>query len=139
MRRGVKAERDLLDLFWSNGIAALRVAGSGSTGHPASDLVVGIGGRFFLIEVKTTSGEKVYIDPEEVKELEELSSLMGAEAWIAVKFKKGDRNFYFVKLSDLEGTRRGYRISSDLARKKGIRHDVFMGIISGRIARLDLH
>ncbi|MGB9630391.1 MAG: Holliday junction resolvase Hjc [Candidatus Methanodesulfokora sp.] len=139
MKRGVKAERDLLDLFWSNGIAALRVAGSGSTGHPASDLIAGINGRFFLIEVKTTSGEKVYLDPEEVKELEKLSSMMGAEAWVAVKFKKSERGFYLIKLSDIESTGRGYGISIDLARKKGIKHEVFINIISGRIAGLDLH
>lgn len=139
MKRGVKAERDLLDLFWSNGIAALRVAGSGSTGHPASDLIAGINGRFFLIEVKTTSGEKVYLNPEEVRELEKLSLMMGAEAWIAVKFKKSERGFYFIKLSDIESTRKGYRISADLARKKGIKHEIFMNVISGRMARLDLH
>jgi len=138
MRRGVTAERSLLDLFWSNGIAALRVAGSGSTGHPASDLVAGIGGRFFLIEVKTTAGEKVYLDQEEVKELEKLSSMMGAEAWIAVKFKKGERSFYFIKLSDLECTRRGYKVSIDLARRKGIKQEVFMSMVSGRVAELDL-
>ena len=49
--KGSKAERDLMHLFWENGFAAMRAAGSGSTQHPSADVVAGNGKLYFAIEI----------------------------------------------------------------------------------------
>ncbi len=118
--KGTKAERDLLDRLWAHGIAAVRVAGSGSTSHPSSDIIAGYKGRLAIIEVKTTSKEVVYIPQEEVNSMMRLASIMGGDCWLAVKFSSDRGKFYLVRMDDARKLKSGsVAVDIDLARSKG--------------------
>ena len=130
--KGIRAERELLDIFWSGGLATLRVAGSGSTGHPSTDLIAAVGGRIFVIEVKTTSKDYVYIRKEEVDSLNRLSSMMGAESWVAIKFSKERGKFFLVRLKDARITSAGAVIDIEIAKNKGIEARTFTSIATGK-------
>ncbi|MCC6028884.1 MAG: Holliday junction resolvase [Candidatus Korarchaeum sp.] len=126
-RKGTKAERDLLDKLWRLGIGAVRVAGSGVSTHPSTDIIAGFRGRIAVIEVKVSSKEIVYIPPEEVKSINSLASVIGAEPWVAVKFTSERRgNFYMLKIDDARELKSGYlAIDLDLARSKGVSVEEF--------------
>ncbi len=105
-------------MFWDNGLACTRTAGSGSTTVPAPDLLVGSKNKKFAIECKSGK-DKRYLTKKEVDELKEFSEKFGAEAWIAARFNNVD--WLFLRPEDL-GVSRGenYFVSIDLAKKRGI-------------------
>ncbi len=124
--KGARAERDLLDKLWRNGIAAVRVAGSGSSGHPASDVIAGYRGRIAVIEVKTTSKETVYIPSEEVVSMKRLADLLGGECWFAVKFSSDRGKFYILRMDDARELNSGsVAIDLSIARSKGLSIEEF--------------
>lgn len=91
--KGTKAERELINMFWENGWAAIRSAGSGSMHFPSPDILAGNKLRRLAIEVKTTKEEKKYFPEEEVKQLINFSSYFGAEPWFAIKFNNKEWAF----------------------------------------------
>ncbi len=137
VRKGVRSERSLLDFLWKNGVAALRVAGSGSTGHPSSDIIAGYHGRIVVIEVKSTRKEAVYLDNTRVTSLRALAEKIGGEAWIAVKFLPR-RKFFFIRLEDLEPAGRGWKISRGLVDRKGVDQSSFVHILLGRVSQIEV-
>ncbi|MEK6936464.1 MAG: Holliday junction resolvase Hjc [Nanoarchaeota archaeon] len=116
--KGNRTERELFHMFWDNGLACTRTAGSGSTTVPAPDLLVGSKNKKFAIECKSGK-DKRYLTKKEVDELKEFSEKFGAEAWIAARFNNVD--WLFLRPEDL-GVSRGenYFVSIDLAKKRGI-------------------
>ncbi len=93
-KKGTDAERELVHYFWRNEWAAARVAGSGSMRYPSPDLIVGRNGILYVIECKTTEGERQYFEQKEIEELKEFAKIMSGIALIAVKFKKQPWKFY---------------------------------------------
>lgn len=125
-KKGLKAERDLLDKFWDLGIGAVRVAGSGVTSHPSADIVAGSKGRIAVIEVKVSSKEVVYVPPEEVRSVRLLAEALGGDPWLAVKFTSERRGFYMLKLDEARELKSGYlAIDLELARSRGISIEEF--------------
>ncbi len=119
--KGTKAERILLDKLWTYGVAAVRVAGSGSTSHPSSDILAGYKGKLAIIEVKTTSKDVVYIPQDEISSMTKLASIMGGDCWLAVKFSLDRGKFYLIKMEDARKLKSGsVAVDLDLARSKGI-------------------
>ncbi len=110
-RKGSRFERELLDIFWREGFAAVRVAGSGSSSYPSPDLLVGNGKRFFALEVKMRKDLPLYISGERVRELVMFSNLFGAEPLVALKLPR--RRWKFFGISDLIETEKGYKISEE--------------------------
>jgi len=118
--KGSRLERELFHMFWDKeGWACLRVAGSGSTTLPASDLLAGNGARILAIECKSGKGRRD-IKKEQIEELKAFSKLFGAEPWIATRFN--NMPWYFLKITQL-GISKGdnYFVDQKLAQKKGIR------------------
>lgn len=125
-KKGIRAERDLLEKLWSLGIGAVRIAGSGVSTHPSTDIVAGFKGRITVIEVKVSSKETIYIPPEEVRSISSLAEVLGADPWLAVKFTSDRRGFYMLRLDEAKELRSGYlAIDIDLARSKGISVEEF--------------
>ncbi|MCD6348829.1 MAG: Holliday junction resolvase [Candidatus Korarchaeota archaeon] len=119
--KGTRAERALLDKLWQYGVAAVRVAGSGSTSHPSSDIIAGYRGRIAVIEVKTSSKETIYIPPEEVNSMRRLADRLGGECWFAAKFSSDRGKFYLVKMKDARELESGsVVIDIETARSKGL-------------------
>jgi len=69
-RLSANVEREILKRIWEYGFAALRIAGSGSTSFPATDIIARLGEDIYIIEVKRTVGEKVYIKEDQIEQLE---------------------------------------------------------------------
>ncbi|MCS7103005.1 MAG: Holliday junction resolvase Hjc [Candidatus Korarchaeum sp.] len=125
-RKGIRAERDLLEKLWKLGVGAVRVAGSGVSAHPSTDIIAGFKGRIAVIEVKVSSKDTIYIPPEEVKSINLLAEIMGADPWLAVKFASDRKGFYMLRLNEAKELRSGYlAIDKDLARSKGISVEEF--------------
>ncbi len=116
--KGINAERELVHLFWeANGWSAIRVAGSGSSPFPCPDVLAGNRIRKLAIECKTVNAKSKYLTEKEINQLNKFSGVFGAEPWIGVKFKS---DWFFLSIDDLKKTEKGYAISKDLARKKGL-------------------
>ena len=116
--KGINAERDLIHKFWSENIAAIRVAGSGSSKYPSPDILAGTRERKFAIEAKTTKEDKKYLTKEEVNDLKKFSDLFGAEPWIAIKFKSTE--WLFLPLTEIAETKKCFLIEKKTTKKKGI-------------------
>lgn len=116
--KGINAERELIHLFWKNGWAAIRVAGSGSMKYPCPDVIAGKGSRRLAIECKASADDRKYLTKKEIKELEEFARLFGAESWVGVRFDK--LKWFFVSTRDLEETKQSNYVSLDTAKRKGL-------------------
>jgi len=117
-RKGTNAERELINMFWGRGWAAIRSAGSGSMQYPSPDLLVGKNGRRLAIECKLTVDSKKYLPLSEISHLNYFAKTFGAESWIAIKFSK--EPWYFFTPEDLEPTGKNLAADIDLAQTKGL-------------------
>lgn len=116
--KGTNAEREVIHMFWKNGWAALRCAGSGSIRYPVPDIVAGNNLRHIAIECKSTSAERQYISKKEISDLLEFANLFGCEAWIGVRFDGG--KWYFFSCEDLKETENSFVIGLAEASLKGL-------------------
>jgi holliday junction resolvase Hjr len=112
--KGSNAERDLIRLFWEQGWAAIRSAGSGSMHFPSPDILAGNKIRRIAVEVKTTKDNRKYFLAQEIKQLINFAGYFGAEPWIAIKFPKTE--WLFVNPEDLERTKENYCFSKNNSR-----------------------
>ncbi len=123
-RKGIAAERQLVNKFWQNDYAAIRVpaSGAGSKNFPKPDIVVGNGQKYYAFEVKTTNQDKLYLRDDEIEELISFSDTFGCEPLVAVRFKKKTREWLFFKIPDLRRTTSGnYAINYDEDFLKGMK------------------
>jgi holliday junction resolvase Hjr len=123
--KGTQFERELIKLFCTNNWFAIRAAGSGSSRYPSPDILAGNCSRKLAIECKRIKGRNLYLPKKEINQLREFSSGFGAEAWLAVHFGKKDP--VFLMLEDLKETAKGYGVSVDLARTKGLLFEEVVG------------
>lgn len=114
---GSNAERHIIDLFWENGWAALRAAGSGSTKHPCPDILAGNSVRQIVIECKVSGNKKKYFEKREIEELEFFAKLVGAEPWVAIKFSRV--GWFFLPTSELVTTNTSLAADVDISKNKG--------------------
>ncbi len=105
-RKGTAAERELVNMFWSNGFACIRSAGSGSMHFPSPDILAGNGYRRLAVEAKITKENKKYFPKKEIQQLISFSKYFGAEPWLAIKFQ--GKEWVFVNPEDLENTGNNY-------------------------------
>ncbi len=116
--KGINAERELVHMFWdTNEWSAIRVAGSGSSPFPCPDVLAGNRIRKLAIECKTVNAKSKYLSNEDINQLNKFSAIFGAEPWIGVKFKS---DWFFLSIDDLKKTEKGYAISKELAKNKGM-------------------
>ena len=124
--KGTKFERDLIHLFCTNNWFAIRAAGSGSSRYPSPDILAGNNIRKIAIECKKIAGKNLYFPKNEIEQLRIFATGFGAEAWIAIHFKKNPA--MFLMLEDLKKTEKGYGVSVNLAKTKGL---LFEEVIKG--------
>ena len=116
--KGTKGERELVKLFNLSGWSALRSAGSGSSRYPSPDILAGNAMRRVAIECKVTKDNRKYFQNAEIEQLQTFSKQFGAESWVGVKFPS--QPWYFITLEDLEDTGKGWAISLQLAKRRGL-------------------
>ena len=118
--KGSNAERQLLHMFWKEGWACIRSAGSGSMNHPGPDLLAGSkeSNRRVAIECKTSKSEKIYLSEYDINQLREFSEIFDARAWFAVRFDRKD--WLFLSIEDIDKTKTGYVVDIKRTELKGI-------------------
>lgn len=124
--KGTRTERELFHLFWNNGWACTRAAGSGSTTQPSPDLIAGNQTKTIAIECKAIKGKYRQLNKEEIDQLILFSKTFGAEPWLAVRFNR--EAWHFLNALELPLNKNGnYSITLDLAKERGVKSDKFMG------------
>jgi len=118
-RKGDRRERELVNRLDEAGFAVMRAPASGSaTERDLPDVLAGDGERFYAIEAKSSSGDPIYLDWEEVEALTYFAENFGAEHRIAVRFDRED--WYFFKRSEVHQTPGGnFRIKRETATADG--------------------
>lgn len=119
--KGTAAERELVHLFWANGWAALRSAGSGAIRYPVPDIVAANNIRKVAIECKTVK-DAVYIDKKEIDDLKIFSNAFGAEGWVGLRFgqESGQGKWFFLGVEELKATKTGFTANLALCQMKGL-------------------
>jgi len=124
--KGTKAERELFHMFWENGWGCARVAGSGSTQRPATDLLASDGSKVLALECKAIKNDKKYFSEADVEQILHFSTKFGAEPWIAMRFD--NIGWFFVHMDNLaESKGKSFFVSLDFAKKKGKTFDELVG------------
>lgn len=86
-RKGERRERELVNLLDGVGFAVMRAPASGSaTDRDLPDVLAGNGESFYAIEAKSSSGNPIYLDAEEVEALTFFAENFGALPRIAIRF-----------------------------------------------------
>jgi Holliday junction resolvase len=116
--KGINAERELIHLFWKNGWAAIRIAGSGSMRYPSPDIIASNKRRRLAIECKATKSKYQYLSEEDVQQIKDFSAIFGAEPWFGVRFN--NENWMFLPTENLNKTGKNYVISCEDAKIKGV-------------------
>ncbi|WP_096390453.1 Holliday junction resolvase Hjc [Halopenitus persicus] len=126
-RKGDRRERELVNALDEAGFAVMRAPASGSaTERELPDVLAGNGERFYAIEAKSSAGDPIYLDGEEVEALLFFSRNFGAKARIAVRFDRED--WYFFHPGDLYTTDGGnYRVKKETAIADGTDFTEFVG------------
>lgn len=117
-RSGIAAERELLHMFWDEGFACIRVAGSGCMPEPSCDLLAGNGILKLAIECKTTKVKKKYLEKKQMEELKKFSGMFGLTTLVAIRFAR--KGWWFINPDKLEDTGKCLAISLEQMEKKGI-------------------
>ena len=130
---GIKAERDLVHLFWEAGFAVLRSPASGVvTVLPRPDLIAGskLRNKFFVLEIKTIRKDILYITNEQIMGLLEFANRLGFEAILGVKFKHRKKDILFLNVpKDLEKVKESnnYKIAYAQAIQMGLSFGELIG------------
>jgi Holliday junction resolvase len=133
-RKGDRRERELVNELDAAEFAVMRAPASGSaTERDLPDVLAGNGEDFYAIEAKSSAGDPIYLDAEEVESLIFFARNFGAKARIGVRFDEED--WYFFHPGDLYTTDAGnYRVKKETALAEG----VDFAELVGRSERTDL-
>jgi Holliday junction resolvase len=125
--KGDRRERELVNRLDEAGFAVMRAPASGSaTERELPDVLAGDGDSFYAIEAKSSAGDPIYLDGEEVEALVYFARNFGAKPRIGVRFDHED--WYFFHPDDLYTTDGGnYRVKREAALSDGIDFAEFTG------------
>jgi len=118
-RKGDRRERELVNRLDEAGFAVMRAPASGSaTQRELPDVLAGDGTAFYAVEAKSSSGDPIYLDGEEVEALVYFSRNFGARPKVGARFDRED--WYFFHPHDLHRTDGGnYRVKKETALDEG--------------------
>jgi len=134
-RKGTDSERELVNMLWKAGFAAIRAPASGAaTKNPLPDIIAGNGKRYLSIEVKSSSKDRIYIKREDIEDLAAFSKRFGAEPYLGVKFKGERWAFILVERLDSVTKDNNFKIDIKEVRQRWMDFDELMG--KSRQARL---
>jgi len=129
-RKGINAERQLVNLLWKHNFAAIRVpaSGAGSKRFPKPDIIAGNGRQYYAFEVKTSIFDKIYIPDSEIQDLISFSEKFGCTPFIAIRFLNNSREWRFFNVSRLQKTVTGnYKIDFNEDFTNGLDLDSVLG------------
>lgn len=119
-RKGERRERELVNLLDEIGFAVMRAPASGSaTDRELPDVLAGDGERFYALEAKSSNGNPIYLNAEEVEALIYFAESFGATPRIAIRFD--EEAWAFFAPEDLYVTEAGnYRVKKETAIADGV-------------------
>ncbi len=125
--KGDRRERELVNALDEAGFAVMRAPASGSaTERELPDVLAGDGERFYAVEAKSSAGDPIYLDGEEVEALLFFARNFGAKPRIGVRFDRED--WFFFHPGDLYTTDGGnYRVKKETALAEGTDFEEFVG------------
>lgn len=123
-KKGSNAERELLLMFFKEGFATARVAGSGSSTLPTPDIIAIKKNKGFAIECKTKAGEYLNIREEQIKELETWEKLSGHLSFVA--WRLTGKKWYFLHYSKMNRTKKAFSIKKEEIIQNGITFEDFI-------------
>ena len=125
--KGSKAERELYDLFVSNGFRAVRVAGSGMMENTACDLIAGkSNGGKYAIEAKSSKAPVKYITKEQIEQFVIFSEIFGLTPVVALRFNR--EGWLFINPSQLRDSGKNWAITLEEAKQIGKRFGQFFHV-----------
>lgn len=118
-RKGERRERELVNRLDEAGFAVMRAPASGSaTDRELPDVLAGNGDEFYAIEAKSSSGDPIYLDGEEVDALTYFAENFGATPRIGIRFDQ--EAWTFFDPDDLYQTPGGnYRVKKETSLAEG--------------------
>lgn len=118
-RKGERRERELVNRLHDAGFAVMRAPASGSaTDRELPDVLAGNGDRFYAIEAKSSSGNPIYLDAQEVEALTYFAENFGALPRIGIRFD--EESWAFFDPDELYITPGGnYRVNQETAISQG--------------------
>jgi Holliday junction resolvase len=125
--KGDRRERELVNALDEAGFAVMRAPASGSaTERELPDVLTGNGETFYAIEAKSSAGDPIYLDGEEIEALLFFARNFGAKPRVAARFDRED--WFFFHPGDLYTTDGGnYRVKKETALAEGTDFDEFVG------------
>ncbi|PSP84524.1 nucleoid-structuring protein H-NS [Halobacteriales archaeon QS_6_64_34] len=125
--KGDRRERELVNALDEAGFAVMRAPASGSaTERELPDVLTGNGKTFYAIEAKSSAGDPIYLDGEEIAALLFFARNFGAKPRVAARFDRED--WFFFHPGDLYTTDGGnYRVKKETALAEGTDFDEFVG------------
>lgn len=116
--KGSKCERELYDLFVSNGFRAVRVAGSGMMENTACDLIAGKAGNGkYAIEAKSSKASSKYISKEQIEQFVIFSEIFGLTPVVALRFNR--EGWLFINPDQLRDSGKNWVIGLEEAKRIG--------------------
>ena len=117
--KGDRRERELVNRLDERGLAVMRAPASGSaTERELPDVLAGDGEVFYAIEAKSSAGDPIYLDGQEIENLVYFAQNFGAAPKVGVRFDRED--WYFFHPADLHVTDGGnYRVKLETALADG--------------------
>ena len=115
--KGNRRERELVNALDDRGFAVMRAPASGSaTERELPDVLAGDGEDFYAIEAKSSSGQPIYLDGEEVEALLFFARNFGANPRLGVRFDREDWYFFHPGDDAVHVTDGGnYRVKKETA------------------------
>lgn len=122
--KGSKAERELYEIFVSNGYRAVRVAGSGTMENADCDIIAGKkGGRKYAIEAKSSKSPNKYITKDQIERFMIFSEIFGLVPVVAVRFNR--EGWFFLNPKTMKDSGKNWVITLEGCRKKAKRFSQF--------------
>lgn len=117
--KGSNAERELIEMFYNAGFAAMRAAGSGVSRYPCPDVLAGNGKKFYAFECKSIASDYVHLTYEEIVKLVTFAQKFGAVPYVAVRFAAKD--WIFLDIGKIRYTKdeKNFKVSKSFAYKDG--------------------
>ncbi|MCL4411427.1 Holliday junction resolvase Hjc [Candidatus Marsarchaeota archaeon] len=106
--KGARSERELLEIFHSNGYSVMRSAGSG-VNSVSPDIIVFRQHRGMAFECKAWDRTSLAIEAEKVDVLRKWELNTGMEFYVA--WRMNGKGWFFIKLSELSKADKNYTVT----------------------------
>jgi holliday junction resolvase len=128
--KGVRGERELINLLWSHGYAALRAPASGAASRtPRPDILAGNSKlrRHLAFELKVTHKKSIYVSKDQIAGLAEFAKRFGCRPYLGVKFTAKRQPWIFIPVKLLRSASNSFKVTPEIAAADGLSLENVLG------------